>query len=898
MKAVLLSLFIFFGLTVSGQSILGKKLDGSEQGKLLSDYFEELEKSDPIKFFYLPDWIANTKIEQDYSGKTLEYFLEDIFRSTNIEFQLVDDYAVILIKDPSQSILRDRLLNTASQERKKIEPIIIGAPSSGRVGKVTLTGRVADEKSKDPLVGASVIIQDLDDGVTTDIDGNFSISLPIGEHILNVRYFNYEDKVYDVQIYEDGNLNVTLSETPTLLEEIVVTDKAFSNVMGNRGGQTTIKLAEIKRMPSFMGQVDLIRQVQTLPGVTSVGEVATGFNVRGGGVDQNLVLYDGINVFNISHVFGFFSAFNSDALKEVSFYRGGIPAEFGGRVSSVLNISVKEGNFEKWEGNGGIGIVASNFTVGGPIIKDKTSAIISLRSSYSDWLLKKVKTNYQDIQNSSVAFYDASLKLSHLFSNDTKLQFTGYVSQDKFGLPTDTVYRWHNRMGVLRLDHNFNEKLGASVTAGVGSYAYTVEDEEPGNAYELGFGVTYPTFKADFNYNFGNHKVNFGGSSVYYRYNPGSIQPSSDESLVAPQQLDKQNTLENAIYISENFQWQERFNIDLGVRYSMNTAFGAANVYVYDPGLPKDVNSIIDTLSFAKGDKVKSYTGLEPRFSVRYSFTPNASVKAGFNRIYQYTHLISNSAAVAPIDIWQPSNYHFQPQYADQVSIGFFKDFKEKTYETFVEFYYKNIYDLLDFKDGAQLILNDHLETDLLRGNGLAYGFELSIIKSKGRFSGTLNYTYSRSFRETKGNTSEESVNDGEQYPSNFDQPHVFNFNWKYNISKRYFISSNFTYHTGRPISAPTTAYLIDNVPVANFSLRNQYRIPDYHRLDLAFIIEGNHKRKKFWDGTWTISVYNVYGRKNPYTIFFADNGKGVLRPYQMAIIGAAIPSVSYTFKF
>ena len=448
------------------------------------------------------------------------------------------------------------------------------------------------------------------------------------------------------------------------------------------------------------------------------------------------------------------------------------------------------------------------------------------------------------------------------------------------------------------MDHTFNDQLGVSLTGGIGNYAYTVEDEEPGNAYELGFGVTYPTVKADFNYNVGNHKMAFGGSAVYYKYNPGSIRPSSSVSLVPPQQLDKQNTLENAVYFSENFQWKERFNIDVGVRYSMYSAFGPARVYAYDPNLPKEISTIADTISFAKGDKIKSYSGLEPRVSFRYSFTPEASIKAGFNRIYQYTHLISNSAAVAPIDIWQPSNYHFKPQYADQVSIGFFKDFKEKTYETFVEFYYKNIYDLLDFKDGAQLILNDHLETDLLRGNGLAYGFEVSIVKNKGRLNGTFNYTYSRSFRKTQGNTSVESINDGEQYPSNFDQPHVFNFNWKYNISKRYFFSSNFTYHSGRPISAPTTAYLIDNVPVANFSLRNQYRIPDYHRLDVAFIIEGNHKRKKFWDGTWTISIYNVYGRKNPYTIFFADNGKGVLRPYRMAIIGAAIPSVSYTFKF
>lgn len=874
-----------------------EKLTGADAGKSLPDFFQEFEKTHAIKFFYLPEWIADTKIAESYNDQTLEYFLDDIFRGTDMEYQLVSNYAIILVKDPSQSILRDRLLNTATQERKKIESIVIGNSAEAQVAEVVLQGLVIDAKGKAPLVGASVIAQDIDQGVTTDIEGRFILRMKPGEHIINVRYFNYEDKVYDVKIYQDGNLDVSLDETPTLLEEVVVTDKAFSNVMGNRGGQTTIKLTELKRMPTFMGQVDLIRQVQTLPGVTSVGEVATGFNVRGGGVDQNLVLYDGINIVNISHAFGFFSAFNSDALKEVSFYRGGIPAEYGGRISSVLNMNAKEGNLQKWEANGGIGIVTSNLTVSGPIAKDKTSAIISMRTSYSDFWLKKIKTNYQDIQNSSVAFYDASMKLSHIFSSNTKLQFTGYLSQDKFGLPTDTTYKWHNRMGVFRLDQTFSERLGATFTAGVGNYGYAVNDEEQGNAFQLDFGVTYPTFKADFNYNFGNHKIAFGASAIYYKYNPGSIEPTSSESLVNHQKMDVQKTLENGFYFSENFQWQERFNIDVGLRYSMYSAFGPASIFIYDPNQPRDVNAIIDTLTFSNGEKIKTYSGLEPRFSARYSFTPNSSIKAGFNRIYQYTHLISNSAAVAPVDIWQPSNFYFQPQYADQISIGFFKDFKEKTYETFVEFYYKNINNLLDFKDGSQLILNNHLETDLLRGNGLAYGVEFSIVKSKGRFNGSLNYTYSRSFREIKGLTDDESINNGARYPSNFDQPNVINFNWKYNISKRYFISSNFTYHTGRPISAPTTAYLINNIPVANFSLRNQYRIPDYHRLDLAFIIEGNHRRKKFWDGTWTFSVYNVYGQKNPYTIFFADNGSGVLRPYRMAIIGAPIPSISYAFK-
>lgn len=880
------------------QSILQERLDGTEQGKSLPELLESLEKSHAVRFFFLPQWIESITINQSYEGRTVEYLLDDVFRGTSIEYQLISDYGVIIVKDPSQALLRDRLLQTATREKKKVEKISIGDPAGGKNGEVVLRGMVMDVKNDAPLVGASVVVKDIDKGITTNALGTFEMSIPAGQHVVTISYINYEEKVVDLDIYDDGELNVNLDETPTLLEEVVVADKAFSNVMGNRGGQTSIKLTEVKRMPSFMGQVDLIRQVQTLPGVTSVGEVATGFNVRGGGVDQNLVLYDGIPVFNISHVFGFFSSFNSDALKEVNFYRGGIPAEFGGRVSSVLNITAKEGNFQKWEGTGGIGAISSNFTVGGPILKDKTSMIASLRSSYSDWILNTIKTDYQDIQNSTVYFYDGSLKLSHQFSNKTKLQFTGYLSKDKFGISTDTVYRWFNRMGVMRLDHSFNEKFLSTITAGVGSYAYSVEDIEPGNAYELDFGVTYPSVKADFSYNLENHKISFGAASTYYQYNPGSIRPTTGLSSIRPQALAEQRTFEHGFYLEENFQWRERFNVEVGLRYSLYQAFGPSSVYQYDPSQAREVKAIIDTAQFASGELVKSYSGLEPRVSFRYSFTPNASVKVGFNRIYQYTHLISNTAAVAPVDIWQPSNFYFKPQYADQISFGFFKNFKENMYETFVEFYYKNIYDLLDFKDGAQLILNDHLETELLTGNGLAYGGELSIVKTKGRLNGTFNYTYSRSFREISGRSSDESINNGKRYPSNFDQPHVFNFNWKYNLSRRYFLSSNFTYHTGRPISAPTSAYLIDNVAVANFSDRNQYRIPDYHRLDLAFIIEGSHKRKKFWDGTWTISVYNVYARKNPYTIFFADNGRGYIEPYRMAVIGTAIPSVSYTFKF
>lgn len=899
MKKFILLLFLTGTVTVSAQSILDSKLKGGEQGKTLISIMEELERTNPVRFYFLTTWLDGIVFDQDYKGQPLRNALDNLFLGTDLSYVEIDHHAIVIVRDPSMAIQRLTTIQTAKREQKKIEKMNIGSAQGGsRNKKVTLRGQLKDSKNNEPLVGASVYASNLQSGVTTDVEGNFALTLPAGDHVINLNYVNYEERVIDLSIYEDGLLNVALDESPRMLEEIVVMDKASKEVTTSKIGQTQFSMKEIKRQPALLGEVDLIKQIQVQAGVTTAGEAASGFNVRGGGVDQNLILYDGMPVFNSSHVFGFFSTFNAEAIRDVTFYRGGIPAEFGGRVSSVLDITSREGGFEKWSGSGGVGMISSNLLLNGPLKKDKTSLSVSLRSTYSDWLINTVQSNYVNLKNSSVTFYDGSAKLTHKFNDRTKLTFSAYTSHDQFRLQGDSTYKWNNLLGSIRLDHAFSSKFTSTITLGSGNYNYEVIDKNERTGFNLFYKITYPSLKADFQYQAGIHKISFGLQSTYYLFNPGTLEPNSAESNITPIQMDKQNSVESALYIGDGITFNEKFFVEGGLRFSVFNAMGPSTVNIYAPGVPMTPSSQIGVEEYEAGEVIKTYTGVEPRASFRYTLNPNSSIKVGYNRIYQYLHLVTNTTAITPVDVWQPSNFYFKPQVADQISIGYFRNFKEKMYEAFVEVYQKKINNILDFKDGATLILNDHLETDLLQGVGDAYGVETSIAKNLGRLTGSINYTYSRSLRTIDGEFDSEKINNGNQYPSNFDQPHIINLVWKYNISRRYYFTGNFTYHTGRPVTVPLAGFLVDNITVASFSERNQFRIPDYHRLDIAFILEGNHKRKKFWDGTWALSFYNVYARKNPYTVFFKDNGDGYLAPYQLSIIGTILPSLSYSFKF
>ncbi|MBS1680216.1 MAG: TonB-dependent receptor [Bacteroidetes bacterium] len=894
MKITATAILIFISISAFSQDVLNQKLDGSEKGKPLAQYLHEIEKNSNSKFFFLDQWFESLQFDEGYAGFTLEEALHRLLQSTDISFSTLYNYAIVFVKDPNKTLEKMKFLQEVKTENKKIDIKTIGSKDKAKPGTaVQLSGIIKDGKTSEPMTGASIILEGTNRVVTSDANGNFSLTLPVGEHFLVFRYSSFEEKVMNLQVYESGTIEVVMMETPKVLDEVVVTGRQSSVVTGNVG-QIELKMAQLKKLPTFLGEVDILKQIQTMPGVTSVGEMSSGYNVRGGGVDQNLVLYDGVQIFNNSHVFGFFSAFNSEAVQSASFYKGGIPAEYGGRVSSVLSIKSKEGDYKKWSAAGGIGPISSNIAVNGPI-SDKTSVYASVRSSYSDWMVKTIQ--YNNINKSSVAFYDASLKLTHKFSSRDKLSLSGYMSNDHFGLPSDTTFRWHNRVASLHYDHIFNDRAFSTVTVGYGEYGYDVTDKNPSSAYDLKYNISYPTLRADFNYQLGKNKLNAGVEGLLYGITPGSITPTTSQSNVNPVNIAKQNSMQNSIFASDEIEFSENLRITAGVRLSSFAAMGPAKVYLYQPNQPINDSNIIDTVSYASGKNVKNYFGFEPRFSLVYKLSPFSSVKVGYNRIYQYIHLISNSVSITPIDIWQSSNYYFKPQYGDQYSAGYFRSIKDNKFDFSIEGFYKFTNNILDFKDGSNIVLNPNLETALLRGVAKAYGVEFAFNKNTGRLQGSLNYTYSQSLRQVISPYPGESINNGNYYPSNYNQPNIVNLTWRYAISRRFSFTGNFTYRTGRPITLPYSYATIDNIPIVNYSDRNAFHIPDYHRLDLALIIDGNHRRKKIVDGSWVISFYNVYARKNVYSVFYKTNDIGMQVPYKLSIIGTILPSISYRFK-
>ncbi len=893
-------LFIFLvASSVFAQSVLTKKITEAESERSLTVVFNNLENEYPVHFYYLPEWIASMKILKTHEGMSLEEVLETLFHGTELTFMEWDNHSIVLVKDPTASLKKREILEKAFSEQKIVEQVQLGKTGTESNRKnANLTGRIFDGKNTSPLPGVSISIVNLNLGVVSDTQGNFKINIPVGKHVLDIMFSGYEEKIIDLEIFDDSFLEISLHEIAKMLDEIVVTEKSASKIATSKVGQQQISITDVKRAPSFLGMTDIIKQVQTQSGVTTVSEASSGFNVRGGSADQNLVLFDDVPIFNTSHALGFFTAFNAESVNRATFYKGGIPAEFGGRISSVLDLSAKEGSYEKWNGSGGLGFITSDLTVGGPIKKDTSALTISVRSSYSDWALDLLKSRYQNIAQSSVFFYDASFKYSQKINSKSKLIVSGYTSYDKFKLSNDTINQWQNLAISVRYDHTIRNNFYYSLGLYAGHYQYTVIEEEPTSAFKLHYNITYPSLKLDFTKEGAVHKIQYGAQLTYYMFMPGSLEPTTGESITKAQEMQKELALETGIYISESFKLNERFTIDAGLRLSIFTRFGPGLVYHYTEGQPLEVQNTIDSTSYGSGEAIKTYVGPEPRLSLQYLVTKQSSIKLSYNHMYQYIHLVSNTASVTPVDIWQSSNTYFKPQQADQVSIGYFTNTENNKYEMSIEGFYKRLKNQLDFKDGASLILNKQLETALLRGIGKSYGVELVINKLSGKFTWGVNYTFSRSLRKVNGAEPSEQINEGNWYPSNYDQPHIANLNWRLSLTRKIFFTGFFTYHTGRPVSLPVGTYDVGGTPVTDFSDRNNYRIPDYHRLDLALIIEGNNKKRKRWESSWAFSFYNVYGRKNPYSVYFADQGGGTLVPFQLSLVGTIVPSVTYRFKF
>jgi hypothetical protein len=884
------------------------------------EFMRRVETTTPYHFYFRPGTIDSVRVNVQANDLPLASVLQQILPAAGLQFAIDPAYRVYITRgaaiepalptDFLDSSPAGRAISTgpalatgpptkaspktgASSEFKlyEIGPRQALAPG----GKATLVGHVRDARTGEPVVGASVYIESPAIGVATDQFGSYALTLPTGRHVLTIRGIGIKTSKRQLMLYADGRLDIQAPEDVTTLKEVLVQGERDRNVTSLRMGVTKLDIKTIKTIPTAFGEADILRVVLMLPGVKSIGEGNTGMSVRGGGTDQNLVLFNDATIYNPSHLFGFFSAFNPDVVKSVELYKSAVPARYGGRLASVLDIVTREGNKKKFAGNGGVGLLTSRFTLEGPLVKDKGSFVIGGRTSYSDWLLHLVPDG--SLKNSSASFYDLSANLSYDLNDKNSVYATGYFSRDRFRLASDTIYHYGSIAASAKWKHNFSNKLYGVLTGTYSQYDYGLNSTRNlTTASEFGYRLNQKSLLADLSYYYNpRHTFEFGGSSLLYDIQPGSLTPVGSESLIVPDVLQPEKALESALYAADRIEVSPRFSVYVGLRYSIFNALGPRTVNQYLAGASKTENTITGTTSYGSGQVLATYQGLEGRVSAKYMLTDNSSVKASYNRMRQYIHQLSNTTTVSPTDSWKLSDTNIRPQIGDQVSLGYYHNFRGSTIETSVETYYKVMHDFLDYKSGASLFLNHHIETDVVNAHGKAYGVEVMLRRTAGKFNGWLSYTYSRSLAQV--NTPTELVNGGRYYPTNYDKPHDVTLVSNYRFSQRFSASVNFNYSTGRPITLPLAKYYIDNTLRVFYSDRNAYRVPDYYRVDLAFNIEGNHKVNQVAHNSWTISVYNLTGRHNPYSVYFQSQN-GQINGYQLSIFAQPIPSVTYNFHF
>ncbi|MFT2009484.1 carboxypeptidase-like regulatory domain-containing protein [Pontibacter sp. 13R65] len=898
----------------------GILISGDFRNSRFSEFVEAVEATTPYHFYYDNADVDTLLINLQVQQQPLELVLRQVLQDTALKFAISRQHEVFITR--GRAFLSDlpagffeRAADTTDaaspevavpllaeeQVRKKASSDIklyeIGIKSDKTTGKATLAGHLRDAKSGEAIIGASVYIESPLIGTTSDQYGYYALTLPLGRHELKIKGIGIQNTRRLLLLHSDGKLNIDIQEDVRTLKEVLVEAEKDRNVSGLQMGLERLDIRTIKQVPTAFGETDILRVMLTLPGVKSVGEGSTGMNVRGGSTDQNLILFNDATIYNPSHLFGFFSAFNPDIIKSVELYKSAVPARYGGRLSSVLEITTRDGNKKKIAGSGGLGLLTSRLTLEGPLKKDKSSFLIGGRTTYSNWLLRQLPDT--DYNQSRASFYDLNAQITHEFNNKNTVYLSGYTSNDKFKLGSDTLYSFSNYSASLKWKHIFHNKLYSVVTGAYSQYSYAISsDKNPVNASEMTFGINQANVQADFNYfPSSKHTIDFGASAILYDVGAGSLQPLGSESLVIPDRLQDERALEGAFYISDRFDISPRLSVSVGLRYSMFQAMGPRQVFTYAPGVPKTEYTVTDTLTYGRGDRFAPYHGPEYRLSARLGLTDNSSVKVSFNRMRQYLHMLSNTTAVSPTDIWKLSDSNIRPQVGDQFALGYYQNFRANTVEFSVEGYTKTMQDFLDYKSAATLFMNHEIERDVVNAEGKAYGVEIMLKKLTGKLNGWVSYTYSRTLVRVNNATFSEIINNGEYYPSNFDKPHDFTMISNYRFSQRFSTSLNFTYSTGRPITLPIAKYYDGDIQRVFYSDRNEYRVPNFYRVDLAMNIEGNHKVRKLAHSSWTLAVYNLTGRKNPYSVYFRSE-QGKINGYKLSIFGRPIPTITYNFRF
>ena len=767
--------------------------------------------------------------------------------------------------------------------------------------KFTLSGIVSDAKNNETLIGVTVSVKNQNYFLSTNEYGFYSITLPKGDYELEITYLGYETITQKFTLQQNSTKNFTLTEKGELLDEVTIIDKNKSNTRKAEMSVNKLSISTIKKMPVVLGEVDIIKSLLLLPGVTNAGEGQSGFNVRGGGADQNLVLLDEATLFNTSHLFGFFSVFNPDAIKDLKLYKGGIPARFGGRASSVLDIYQKDGNNKAFHANGGIGLISSRLLLEGPIVKEKGSFLVGARGSYAHLFLKLAN-------NDNLAyFYDLNTKMNYKINKNNTLFLSGYFGRDIFSINKSFSNTYGNSTLNLRWNHLFNDRLFSNASMIYSDYYYGLQLDFIGFNWDS--GIKNYNFKYDFKYYANDRlKVNFGANSIYYDFNPGVIKPIDENSSINYRQLEKKYAFEPSFYVDAEQKINQKMNIQYGLRYSMFYRLGSSNVNNYQNNQAVLFNPTlgiyesatpINSSYFGSNKTIASFSNFEPRFALSYEINDSKSVKFSYNKMAQYLQLVSNTASPTPLDVWTPSDTFIKPQIANQFAVGYFSNLKEDAYSLEIESYYKHIQNRMDYIDGANLVANEAIEQVILNGEMRSYGLEVLFRKNSGRLNGWISYTLSKSQQRTPGREATETgINNGVWYRSAYDKTHNLAVTSSYKLNPKWTFSGNFILQTGQPVTYPNGQYEYQGLIIPSYGLRNQNSLPTYHHLDVAATFTPKQNTKRNWKGEWVFSIYNQKKKKNAASISFRQNSEsGNNEAIRLSIFGM-VPSVTYNFKF
>lgn len=895
------SVFLFFILAqnLSGQNIQEKLITGKFQKASLQEFFKAIEKEQNIRFYYKPEWVKSYVVNQEFKEMPLIQVLNLLFERQQLNFRFFQNNSVIIFPKGTDG------KNLTKDEGPQI--LVIGEPLNvGRYASAKIKGKVVDGKNSEPLTGAIIFHPQTGIGATTNSKGIYEIDLPTGDHTLQVSFMGYEVLNQKIKLIENGTTDFELFEESHNLEEVTVMG---DDTKASKAQMSMVKVNSriMKELPVLMGEADVIKSVIMMPGVQSVGEMSSGFNVRGGNTDQNLILMDGAPVFNTSHLFGFFSMINPDAVKDVTLFKGGIPASYGERVSSIMDVQLKEGNPENLKFYGGIGLINSRFTLEGPFKeKKKSTFLVGGRSTYSDWIMRQSK-NVQFI-NSVAHFYDLNGTVNLVLGENNSLKMMGYLSNDVFNLNSNSLYTYGNLIGSANWKANISKNLISNLNLAYSKYDFQLDQKDPNIAeddYSLITGLQYGSMKYILSWLPNEkHRINGGLQTIGYKVTPGEIKPTNSPTNVIPEKVSSEQSIEMGAFIDDDFDLSRTTALNIGLRYARFMSMGPTTVLNYDPNQAINSGSVTDSTVYGNWKTAKMYHGIEPRVSFKFNLESGGSFRMSYQRIHQFMNQISNTSVISPADFWKSADAHISPLISDQFAVGLFKTPKKGLFETSLEVYYKKLQNLLEYKNGAILVMNHHIESDIINADGYSYGIELYAKKNLGRLNGWLSYTYSRTMRKTDNQFDEEIINGKKFYPSVYDKPHDMSTVLNYQISRRWRFSGNFVLSSGRPVTLPEQKYIFEGRQIVYYSDRNKYRMPPYHRMDVSITLDENLRKKRMWKGSWTFSVYNLYGRKNAYSVFYRKDPSIQLTDkvpysiYKLSVIGVPVPSITYNFKF